>query len=131
MTPTAGSLLLGLVLCSVGIWAAVTPERAGFCPVIKEQLPCDTVLGAPLCSTDSQCPRNQKCCVSANKMQCVPALKEKPGKCPVPVTRCAFPPPTPKCKSDSQCTGTKKCCTPVCGKQCTDAIIGKWTLQAH
>ncbi|MEE6473454.1 hypothetical protein FKM82_010038 [Ascaphus truei] len=128
MTPTAGSLLLGLVLCSVGIWAAVTPVKPGQCPAIKGK--CPAKLPKPTCQTDSDCAGNKKCCKSCGN-KCEDPEPEKPGKCPVPVTRCAFPPPTPKCKSDSQCTGTKKCCTPVCGKQCTDAIIGKWTLQAH
>uniref|UniRef100_A0A8C5MBB0 WAP domain-containing protein n=1 Tax=Leptobrachium leishanense TaxID=445787 RepID=A0A8C5MBB0_9ANUR len=50
--------------------------------------------------------------------------KEKEGSCPIPSTRCSYPPPRPKCQCDSDCKGTKKCCTPLCRQECTDPVKG-------
>ncbi|MEE6473447.1 hypothetical protein FKM82_010033 [Ascaphus truei] len=60
MTPTAGTLLLGLVLLSVATWAADGPVKLGKCPPIT--MLCVQHLPEPTCECDSDCPGNQKCC---------------------------------------------------------------------
>uniref|UniRef100_A0A803KGA0 WAP domain-containing protein n=1 Tax=Xenopus tropicalis TaxID=8364 RepID=A0A803KGA0_XENTR len=97
-------------------------EHIGFCPETIETLSCISALDTPLCQTDSSCPRGWKCCLSGERMQCVEALAEKPGKCPIPVTRCPPPAPNPACSSDANCPGNKKCCTPACEPKCMEPI---------
>ncbi|XP_053317290.1 whey acidic protein-like [Spea bombifrons] len=97
-------------------------ERPGNCPVSLEQISCITTPGKPLCGSDRDCKPGLKCCLSDDRMQCVTPITEKNGFCPIPVTRCAFPPPLPKCKSDHECPGRQKCCTPLCLQECTDPL---------
>ncbi|MEE6511259.1 hypothetical protein FKM82_017723 [Ascaphus truei] len=124
MTATAGSLLLGLVLLSVGICVANPTEKVEVCP--PSIAACRTPLPPPKCKSDSQCPGKQMCCAPLCIKQCTDPIVVKPGICPVSVTMCkAFPSPKPKCEHDGQCPGNKKCCTPVCRQECTDPIIVK------
>ncbi|XP_075716881.1 uncharacterized protein LOC142758994 [Rhinoderma darwinii] len=99
----------------------VSPEKehAGVCPTSLENLSCIN-LEKTLCNRDSDCPLKQKCCLSGDTLQCLDVKNEKPGTCPIPVTRCKPPPPKPLCNSDQECPGDKKCCTPWCRKECTD-----------
>ncbi|MEE6516608.1 hypothetical protein FKM82_026178 [Ascaphus truei] len=133
MSPTAVSLLLGLVLCCVGTWAAaVTPRdeprsKPGTCPNDVSSMNCELVRVAPQCDNDRDCEGTMKCCYSDCTQRCVPPLEVKPGDCPIPNTRCMTPLPPPLCTSDSQCDGDKKCCTPWCQQECTDPINLKYT----
>ncbi|XP_073413927.1 uncharacterized protein [Dendrobates tinctorius] len=100
----------------------VTPEKEhpGVCPNGLQDLSCSH-LNKTLCSRDSDCLPEQKCCLShGNILQCTAVKNEKPGSCPIPITRCKTPLPKPLCNSDRDCLGQQKCCTPVCRQQCTD-----------
>ncbi|XP_075057138.1 uncharacterized protein LOC142143310 [Mixophyes fleayi] len=99
-------------------------EHAGVCRSSLDNLACIT-LKKSLCNSDSDCPKKQKCCLSGDVQKCSDSLKEKPGSCPVPITRCMAP-PTPRappiCNDDSGCPGNKKCCVRVCEPECIDPI---------
>ncbi|KAM4695488.1 uncharacterized protein O3C94_005768 [Discoglossus pictus] len=102
------------------------PGHAGFCPELREHLRCNHTLDTPLCSCDDECDAHQKCCVTDNKMQCVTALKEKPGDCPVIISKdCSSRLSRPRCQSDQDCPDYKKCCTSKCGQECTDPLVEK------
>ncbi|XP_075450811.1 uncharacterized protein LOC142491876 [Ascaphus truei] len=71
MTPTTGSLLLVLVLCSVGTWEAVNAKKPGMCPVVNTFAPCHHPYPPAKCHHDSQCPHQQKCCDYGCRWMCV------------------------------------------------------------
>ncbi|KAM4692953.1 uncharacterized protein O3C94_003695 [Discoglossus pictus] len=99
----------------------VAPEHPGFCPVYVENLSCIYELNdTTICKRDADCAVGKKCCLSDTKLQCMDALPEKVGSCPITRARCSYPPPEPKCETDQNCVGEKKCCTPFCRKECTE-----------
>ncbi|XP_075451345.1 porwaprin-b-like [Ascaphus truei] len=118
MSPTAGSLLLGLVLCSVGIWAAVTPVKpvkTGVCPQNVDYPTCDVASFVPECNTDANCTGTKKCCYSGCRKRCLlPLKKVKNSFCPY----ASFLPD--ECHADDQCQGSDKCCK-KCRSLCTPA----------
>ncbi|XP_042612042.1 whey acidic protein-like [Cyprinus carpio] len=75
---------------------------------------------AELCSRDSDCPNDQKCCSNGCGHQCMPPYKEKPGVCPrnnvigICIVR------ENNCFNDGECPNDQKCCSYGCGSQCMD-----------
>ncbi|XP_075451363.1 antileukoproteinase-like [Ascaphus truei] len=115
MTPTAGALFLGIVLCSLGTWAAVTAVKLGKCPPIVEL--CVQPLPEPTCECDSDCTGNQKCCDHCGFKCLDPApVTVKPGECPAMGMKCPIDDevldlPKPwSCSNDNDCEGEMKCC---------------------
>uniref|UniRef100_A0A3B3Z976 WAP domain-containing protein n=1 Tax=Periophthalmus magnuspinnatus TaxID=409849 RepID=A0A3B3Z976_9GOBI len=89
-----------------------TEAKPGCCPApIPHFIRCRDE-----CSSDSQCPKNLKCCYSGCGWQCL-LDSEKPGVCPKPRTDihvevgCLD-----QCSTDSQCEGNLKCCFDGCGR---------------
>uniref|UniRef100_A0A8C5WD09 WAP domain-containing protein n=1 Tax=Leptobrachium leishanense TaxID=445787 RepID=A0A8C5WD09_9ANUR len=93
-------------------------EHSGFCPVSNKQISCGTILEKPRCNSDADCKLKDKCCLVDNHMECVPALKEKSGVCPVPLIKCLKKPGPDKCQGDKDCVDNKKCCDTGCIKEC-------------
>ncbi|XP_053317294.1 caltrin-like protein 2 [Spea bombifrons] len=60
MNPVVVSLLLGLVLCSVGAQAQQGGEKPGRCPITP--LFCQVPTPPDECVTDFGCTGNEKCC---------------------------------------------------------------------
>ncbi|CAJ0955995.1 unnamed protein product, partial [Ranitomeya imitator] len=97
-------------------------EHPGVCPTGLQDLSC-SYLNKTLCSRDSDCLPEQKCCLShGNILQCTAVKNEKPGSCPITRARCLLPFVKPLCNSDRDCLGQQKCCTPLCLRQCTDPV---------
>ncbi|KAM4041095.1 uncharacterized protein ACNLHF_012278 isoform 3-T3 [Anomaloglossus baeobatrachus] len=97
-------------------------EHAGVCPISLENLSC-TDVNNTLCRGDSDCPLEQKCCLTGeNDLQCQNVTSEKPGMCPIPAVRCRKPSKSCGCTSDKECPGDKKCCTLWCRPECTDPV---------
>ncbi|KAG8546146.1 hypothetical protein GDO81_019687, partial [Engystomops pustulosus] len=96
-------------------------DHPGVCPTSLENLSC-IFLNKTLCNRDSDCPKDQKCCLSGDVLRCQVVNNEKSGSCPIPVTRCKTPLPKPLCTSDRDCPGDKKCCSPECQRKCTDPL---------
>ncbi|XP_075451355.1 antileukoproteinase-like isoform X2 [Ascaphus truei] len=133
MSPTASSLLLGLVLCSVATWAAIpegVPDKPGTCPPEVVLPECAWSRFAPECLNDSACDRELKCCHSYCTLRCVQPLKgvpDKPGTCPpeVVLPECAWSKFAPQCANDSTCGGELKCCHSRCTLRCVQPIKEK------
>uniref|UniRef100_A0A673HRA6 Perlwapin-like n=1 Tax=Sinocyclocheilus rhinocerous TaxID=307959 RepID=A0A673HRA6_9TELE len=69
-----------------------------------------------LCSHDSDCPNDKKCCSKGCGRQCMPPYKEKPGVCPsknLGLGACVE-----MCSQDGDCPNDEKCCSNGCGHQC-------------
>ncbi|XP_029472252.1 WAP four-disulfide core domain protein 5-like isoform X2 [Rhinatrema bivittatum] len=87
-------------------------ERPGFCP--SNDLPA-SALKAPKCHNDSDCLKPAKCCPRGSTKDCLPAVKEKPGKCPKTTEKCEE---LSKCENDKNCPDDLKCCDSLIGKRC-------------
>nr|XP_033794536.1 balbiani ring protein 3-like isoform X1 [Geotrypetes seraphini]XP_033794537.1 balbiani ring protein 3-like isoform X1 [Geotrypetes seraphini] len=105
------------------------PEHPGFCPKdprsnprggprSDDQCPPEAPL-APLCTSDSECESDEKCCFFACRRKCVKALAVKPGMCPAIMAKCKLPLPCSKCFSDNDCSQNQKCCI-ICGNVCVE-----------
>uniref|UniRef100_A0A8C2EMJ8 WAP domain-containing protein n=1 Tax=Cyprinus carpio TaxID=7962 RepID=A0A8C2EMJ8_CYPCA len=90
------------------------PEKPGVCP----SKTLGVGLCVELCSLDSNCPNDQKCCSNGCGHQCIAPYREKPGVCPRTTPRmkgvCAE-----RCSHDGDCPNDEKCCSNGCGHQCT------------
>ncbi|XP_043104462.1 waprin-Phi1-like [Puntigrus tetrazona] len=81
--------------------------KPGICP---ESDLAEARLGvcAEMCSRDSDCLKDQKCCSNGCGHQCVPPYKEKPGVCPSNgLIRCIWS--QNLCSQDGNCPDDKKC----------------------
>ncbi|XP_062248445.1 WAP four-disulfide core domain protein 3 [Platichthys flesus] len=90
-----------------------TTAKPGMCPQRK----WGVGLCAEFCSSDSDCPNNEKCCSNGCGHQCTAPFTVKRG-------RCARPQGTPMCAEycyhDGQCPGEQKCCRTTCGHACSE-----------
>ncbi|XP_016107689.1 WAP four-disulfide core domain protein 2-like isoform X2 [Sinocyclocheilus grahami] len=90
------------------------PEKPGVCPRNNVE---EALLGvcAEMCSHDSDCPDDQKCCSNGCGHQCMPPYKEKHGSCPKIIGEGLC---VEMCSHDSDCPNNQKCCSNGCGHQC-------------
>uniref|UniRef100_A0AAQ4RSQ4 WAP four-disulfide core domain 2 n=1 Tax=Gasterosteus aculeatus aculeatus TaxID=481459 RepID=A0AAQ4RSQ4_GASAC len=96
-----------------------TAQKGGYVPGVCPLSHRLFGLCVELCSNDSVCPDDQKCCSNGCGHVCTAPYKVKPGLCPPPVgiSLCAF-----LCQQDGQCPEEKKCCTTSCGLDCRDPL---------
>ncbi|XP_034446245.1 WAP four-disulfide core domain protein 18 [Hippoglossus hippoglossus] len=74
-------------------------------------------LCAEFCSSDCDCPDNEKCCSNGCGHQCIAPFTVKLGRCARPqrTNMCAE-----YCYHDGQCPGEQKCCRTTCGHACSE-----------
>uniref|UniRef100_A0A8C2EGI6 WAP domain-containing protein n=1 Tax=Cyprinus carpio TaxID=7962 RepID=A0A8C2EGI6_CYPCA len=95
-------------------------ETPGSCPK-----PVGFGLCAEMCSGDSSCPNNQKCCSNGCGHQCMAPYKAKPGVCPRNnVKKMVLGVCAEMCSHDSDCPNDQKCCSNGCGHQCMPPYKG-------
>ncbi|KAL8179834.1 UNVERIFIED_CONTAM: hypothetical protein K2H54_073359 [Gekko kuhli] len=121
-------LLVGLL----AFWAEISPgssqktpvEKAGTCPALI-QWP-DQMCGL-FCSTDRNCPAEEKCCRTRCSHECRRPSESIPGYCP----KGTLPPNTAttclaRCSTDQSCRENghpgKKCCAYGCQLRCTEPV---------
>ncbi|XP_030048543.1 WAP four-disulfide core domain protein 5 isoform X3 [Microcaecilia unicolor] len=109
---TFAFLLVWVDLDSV---SAQQKDRPGFCP--SNDLPASAIKDAK-CTYDKDCIKPTKCCPRGATFDCLPAVKEKPGKCPTTAEKCEE---HSKCESDSDCSEDRKCCN-LCDKRCLKPV---------
>ncbi|XP_078506258.1 uncharacterized protein LOC144764006 isoform X2 [Lissotriton helveticus] len=102
-------------------------EKKGSCPLPPTYPTCADFHSPPTnaCSTDQQCPGEEKCCEYGCQLQCKEPLQDKRGFCPAfNGSSCLFSPPAPaECSSDKQCPGTQRCCCHGnCSMACTETV---------
>ncbi|KAM4041094.1 uncharacterized protein ACNLHF_012278 isoform 2-T2 [Anomaloglossus baeobatrachus] len=93
-------------------------EHAGVCPISLENLSC-TDVNNTLCRGDSDCPLEQKCCLTGeNDLQCqnVTSGKERPVVTSLVVCK-RF---VIECGGDGDCSPGQKCCNDGCRTACTE-----------
>lgn len=98
--------------------------RPGTCPAVsvsRMQNDCTSD-----CSSDDQCPNNEKCCMEGCKKTCMAPQSEQVesdnmGFCPdfpeVTLSDC-----TPECTDDASCGTNEKCCRYGCSMRCIEQI---------
>ncbi|KAL8179833.1 UNVERIFIED_CONTAM: hypothetical protein K2H54_073357 [Gekko kuhli] len=121
-------LLVGLL----AFWAEISPgsgqgipvDKAGTCPALI-QWP-DQMCGL-FCSTDRNCPAEEKCCRTRCSHECRRPSESIPGYCP----KVTLPPNTSticlaRCSTDQSCRENghpgKKCCAYGCQLRCTEPV---------
>uniref|UniRef100_A0A8C2HF61 WAP domain-containing protein n=1 Tax=Cyprinus carpio TaxID=7962 RepID=A0A8C2HF61_CYPCA len=118
MTARVCCSLISALFCFSVFWntrdaEGTATKNPGSCPK-----PVGAGLCAEMCSGDSNCPNNQKCCSNGCGHQCMAPYKKKPGVCPRTTPRmkgvCAE-----RCSHDGDCPNDEKCCSNGCGHQCT------------
>lgn len=128
----------------------VPSAKPGVCPRRR----WSSGLCAELCSDDSDCPSEEKCCHNGCGHQCTaPYTGSMCGKIPqwgslgvityvwtpffffgasVKRGRCGLPQGTPMCAEycyhDGQCPGEQKCCKTTCGHACSEPC---WLDREH
>lgn len=106
-----------VVLACIMYVQGQTPCKPGTCPPYNPDLKCPLPAGG--CTSDDQCPKDQKCCPrNCNNPGCVcPLENTKQGQCPATtgIGSCIE-----ECTCDSDCSGTFKCCSNGCGHTCQD-----------
>ncbi|XP_078504432.1 uncharacterized protein LOC144762993 [Lissotriton helveticus] len=108
---------------------AVT-KKSGLCPTPPSYPTCATFPSRPMniCTSDQQCPGDEKCCEYGCRLQCKKPLQDKLGSCPAfDRSICRFARPAPaECSSDSQCPGTQRCCCHgACRMECAETVSEK------
>ncbi|XP_058616625.1 waprin-Phi1-like isoform X1 [Onychostoma macrolepis] len=90
--------------------------KPGMCPRNNVE---EAMMGlcAELCSHDSDCPDDQKCCSNGCGHECMAPYKEKPGVCPR--QKPGFGACVESCLNDGNCPNEEKCCSNGCGRKCT------------
>uniref|UniRef100_A0A3Q0SRR9 WAP domain-containing protein n=1 Tax=Amphilophus citrinellus TaxID=61819 RepID=A0A3Q0SRR9_AMPCI len=107
-----------LVCLSIMIYFFLS-EKPGVCPF----RPWNFIRCDELCSNDSDCPNNQKCCSTGCGQECMAPNIVKPGVCPRKPfdSRQCFP----HCSNDGDCPDNQKCCFSGCGRTCIEPDIVK------
>uniref|UniRef100_A0A673LL75 WAP domain-containing protein n=1 Tax=Sinocyclocheilus rhinocerous TaxID=307959 RepID=A0A673LL75_9TELE len=98
--------VISIVFCM-----SAEPAKPGVCP--RKNLELFLVECIELCSHDSECRNDDKCCSKGCGHQCMPPYK---GVCPsknLGLGACAE-----MCSQDGECPNDEKCCSNGCGHQC-------------
>uniref|UniRef100_A0A8C2EF27 WAP domain-containing protein n=1 Tax=Cyprinus carpio TaxID=7962 RepID=A0A8C2EF27_CYPCA len=113
------------------LYSTFVKSKPGMCPRNNVKEPVFGVC-AELCSRDSDCPNDQKCCSNGCGHQCMflsrVCVTEKPGVCPrynvigICVVR------ENNCFNDGECPNDQKCCSYGCGRQCMDPYRGIYII---
>ncbi|KAM5165319.1 WAP four-disulfide core domain protein 8-like isoform 2-T2 [Mantella aurantiaca] len=135
MSQVTGVLLI-LCLYSTAVISDIYKEtsyygdkvKSGTCPVPPERCPKPPRLDG-VCTKDSQCPGEKKCCVRACEYACLdPQNVVKSGSCPhvgPPGTKIGIVCTsinTTACTNDVDCKGQQKCCNVLCTNKCRDPV---------
>ncbi|XP_058616626.1 waprin-Rha1-like isoform X2 [Onychostoma macrolepis] len=109
-------LAKGPVTGAVDLDKELLPAKPGMCPRNNVE---EAMMGlcAELCSHDSDCPDDQKCCSNGCGHECMAPYKEKPGVCPR--QKPGFGACVESCLNDGNCPNEEKCCSNGCGRKCT------------
>uniref|UniRef100_A0A8C7HKR0 WAP domain-containing protein n=1 Tax=Oncorhynchus kisutch TaxID=8019 RepID=A0A8C7HKR0_ONCKI len=101
-----------LKIVSAAETEGTSTAKPGVCPVRRWGMG----ICAELCSNDSDCPNDEKCCHNGCGHNCIAPYTAKPGVCPRRpwgVGTCAE-----FCSNDSDCPNDEKCCYNGCGHNC-------------
>ncbi|KAM4691835.1 uncharacterized protein WCC33_016630 [Rhinophrynus dorsalis] len=116
--------LLGLLLCiAVLSTSAQEGSKPGVCPPERYYNSSYPEKCAELCTDDSDCEGDKKCCPDNCYKVCKTPAQTRPGCCPIVQysgTRC-----DDECSSDSECPGESKCCMGSCGMFCEPQVEDK------
>ncbi|CAH2245387.1 papilin-like isoform X11 [Pelobates cultripes] len=112
-------------ICGNSCWNPAE-EPHGVCPVGETKKRKSLVCLSVLCSRDSDCAADEKCCVSGDGQKCVkpsPDLDLLNVCPPFDPSICPLAKPGPDdCKFDSPCPSGKKCCCSNCGWKCVTPV---------
>ncbi|XP_055748146.1 WAP four-disulfide core domain protein 3-like isoform X1 [Salvelinus fontinalis] len=101
-----------LKIVSAAETGGISTAKPGVCPRRRWGIG----ICAELCSKDSDCPNDEKCCHNGCGHVCIAPYTAKPGMCPRRrwgVGTCAE-----LCSDDSDCPNDEKCCHNGCGHVC-------------
>ncbi|KAH0619357.1 hypothetical protein JD844_019402, partial [Phrynosoma platyrhinos] len=71
-----------------------------------------------ICSSDTDCALDKKCCPSEGPQMCTKPVPANPGLCPKKALPPVFTPCKDKCRDDRSCPKGQKCCFIDCGLKC-------------
>ncbi|XP_073539986.1 uncharacterized protein [Phyllobates terribilis] len=144
ITQVSVLLLLLLPLCTLvisasekindyGLYNKIFNIKPGSCPPQRYYIKNEHEVYHKLCDSDTECPRDFKCCFDNGHTICKPPAKEKTGICPSfsnafsSAQKC-----NDNCTSDSECHGTFKCCQKICGRTCVPNLndMGKPSIES-
>uniref|UniRef100_A0A8C7I2C5 WAP domain-containing protein n=1 Tax=Oncorhynchus kisutch TaxID=8019 RepID=A0A8C7I2C5_ONCKI len=106
-----------LKIVSAAETEGTSTAKPGVCPVRRWGI-C-----AELCSNDSDCPNDEKCCHNGCGHDCIAPYTAKPGVCPV--RRWGMGICAELCSNDSDCPNDEKCCHNGCGHNCIAPYTGR------
>uniref|UniRef100_A0A672JZ84 WAP domain-containing protein n=1 Tax=Sinocyclocheilus grahami TaxID=75366 RepID=A0A672JZ84_SINGR len=93
--------------------ASVKTARPGECPPLSSVRRLCTWS----CTSDFNCPNNEKCCSNGCGRYCTAPYTVKPNQCPNPKN---IPLSAESCFNDGQCPATQKCCPTTSGHACSE-----------
>uniref|UniRef100_A0A8C7M6H4 WAP domain-containing protein n=1 Tax=Oncorhynchus mykiss TaxID=8022 RepID=A0A8C7M6H4_ONCMY len=108
-----------LKIVSAAETGGTSTAKPGVCPRRR----WGTGICAELCSNDSDCPNDEKCCHNGCGHNCIAPNTAKPEVCPRRpwgVGTCAE-----LCSNDSDCPNDEKCCHNGCGHDCIAPYTGR------
>ncbi|XP_029575520.1 WAP four-disulfide core domain protein 18-like [Salmo trutta] len=112
MNLSARCALVLFLLAFVDLKIVSATDKPGVCPRRRWSIG----ICAELCSNDSDCPNDEKCCHNGCGHVCIATYTGKPGVCPRRrwgIGICAE-----LCSNDSDCPNDEKCCHNGCGHDC-------------
>ncbi|XP_029575511.1 uncharacterized protein LOC115166029 isoform X2 [Salmo trutta] len=112
MNLSARCALVLFLLAFVDLKIVSATGKPGVCPRRRWGIG----ICAELCSNDSDCPNDEKCCYNGCGHVCIAPYTGKPGVCPRRrwgIGICAE-----LCSNDSDCPNDEKCCYNGCGHVC-------------
>ncbi|XP_031649169.1 WAP four-disulfide core domain protein 2-like [Oncorhynchus kisutch] len=108
-----------LKIVSAAETEGTSTAKPGVCPVRRWGMG----ICAELCSNDSDCPNDEKCCHNGCGHDCIAPYTAKPGVCPV--RRWGMGICAELCSNDSDCPNDEKCCHNGCGHNCIAPYTAK------
>ncbi|XP_063281932.1 waprin-Phi3-like [Pelobates fuscus] len=122
---TGQIIMFGLALLFTSVIVIKAKVKPGICPSERYYTPSTDIPHA-LCTRDSQCDGDKKCCLDNDYKFCKPPAKERSGKCP-PTKETEIKNRQDICTSDSECADGCKCCFGSNGKTCLPSDKGNIT----